>query len=107
MKSVWATSMVAVFVSALSVACTTGPAIPVGMKADQFVQYECAGGKKFQARAAADGSTVRIRHEGGYELDQVSKGVYEGAGWKLIADGTGPAQLQHNGKALLTGCKLV
>lgn len=106
MKSELASLTLLILATAVASGCATSNPIPAGMKAGQFVAYECDGGKRFQARAAEDGSSVRIRYEGGYELDHVGKGVYEGSGWKLTAAGSGPAELQHNGKPLLTACKL-
>jgi hypothetical protein len=73
------------------------------MKAWQFVDYSCEGGKRLAARAAADGSTVRIRFEGGYELDRKEAGAYEGDGWKLTTGAS--TQLEHNGKVVAKGCK--
>ncbi len=84
--------------------CASTASIPAGMKADQFVNYACEGGKRMSARAAADGSTVRIRFEGGYELDRKADGVYEGDGWKLALAG-GSAELAHGGKVVAKGCK--
>jgi hypothetical protein len=90
---------------ALLAGCATGPAVPTGMKAGQFVTFNCEGGKSFQARAAADGSTVRVRYEGGYELDNKGAGVYESDGWKLTTQGPGAAELMHNGKSVRKNCK--
>lgn len=89
----------------LLAACATSAPVPVGMKAGQFVMFSCEGGKSFQARAAGDGSSVRVRYEGGYELDNKGAGVYESDGWKLMTQGPGAAELIHNGKTLLKGCK--
>lgn len=97
----------AVILAALAVGCANTSPLPTGMVADKFVTYACEGGKQFQARAAQDGSTVRIRYEGGYELDQVGKGIYEGSDWKFITTETANAELFHNGKLLLKACKLV
>ncbi|WP_157982594.1 hypothetical protein [Simplicispira lacusdiani] len=91
--------------AALLAGCATGSAVPVGMQAGKFVAYECEGGKRLQARLAADGSSVRIRHEGGYELDHKGGGVYEGEGWKLLTQGT--MELQHNGKTAARQCRAV
>jgi hypothetical protein len=85
---------------------TTTAAVPAGMKAGQFVDYSCEGGKRLAARAAEDGSTVRIRFEGGYELDRKEAGVYEGDGWKLVTR-AGAAELAHGGKVVAAGCKPV
>jgi len=89
---------------ALLAGCATTAGVPAGMKAGQFVDYACDGGKRLAARAADDGSTVRIRFEGGYELDRKDAGVYEGDGWKLVTAG-GAAELAHNGKVVAKGCK--
>ena len=102
MKSVFTLPLVAV---ALLAACATSPVLPVGMKAGQFVTFSCEGGKSFQARAAEDGSSVRVRYEGGYELDNKGAGVYEAEGWKLVTQGAGATELIHNGKSLLKSCK--
>jgi hypothetical protein len=83
--------------------CASSPSVPAGMKAGKFVSYECEGGKRFQARLAADGSTVRIRHEGGYELDRKANGVYEGEGWRLETQGK--VELHHKGKVAARGCR--
>lgn len=85
--------------------CASTQSIPAGMKAGEFVSYTCEGGKRLQARAAADGSTVRVRYEGGYELDRKEAGVYEADGWKLTTQG-GAAELVHNGKTVLKNCKV-
>lgn len=89
---------------ALLAGCATGPAAPAGMQAGKFVSYACEGGKRFQARLAADGSSVRIRHEGGYELDRKGEGVYEGEGWKLLTQGA--VEVLHNGKTVLRQCRV-
>lgn len=91
--------------AALLAGCATGSAVPAGMQAGKFVAYECEGGKRLQARLAADGSSVRIRHEGGYELDHKGGGVYEGEGWKLLTQGA--MELQHNGKTAARQCRVV
>jgi hypothetical protein len=85
--------------------CASTQSIPAGMKAGEFVSYNCDGGKRLMARAAADGSTVRVRYEGGYELDRKGDGVYEGEGWKLMTQGAG-TELVHNGKTVLKNCKI-
>ncbi|HVE52941.1 MAG TPA: hypothetical protein VNB23_06120 [Ramlibacter sp.] len=84
--------------------CATTAALPQGMRAGEFVQYSCEGGKKMAARVAPDGSTVRVRFEGGYELDRKDAGVYEGDGWKLTTAGA-TAELAHGGKVVAKGCK--
>lgn len=88
--------------AALAAGCASTADVPAGMKAGQFVSYSCEDGKRLAARAAADGATVRIRFEGGYELDR-NGGVYEGDGWKLTPGGA--TQLEHNGKVVAKGCK--
>lgn len=102
MKPVYVSTLAA---AAFLVGCASSPSLPVGMKAGQFVTYNCEGGKTFQARAAADGSTVRVRYEGGYELDSKGSGVFEADGWKLSTQGAAAAELVHNGKTLLKNCK--
>ncbi len=91
--------------TALLGGCATSVALPTGMKAGQFVTFSCEGGKSFQARAADDGSTVRVRHEGGYELDNKGAGIYEAEGWKLVTQGPGAPELIHNGKSIGKNCK--
>ncbi|MDP3760048.1 MAG: hypothetical protein Q8R01_05980 [Ramlibacter sp.] len=82
----------------------TSPA-PAGMKVGQFVTYKCDGGKQLQARLAEGGSSVRIRYEGGYELDRKAGGVYEADGWMLMTQRAGGLELQHNGKPAAANCK--
>ena len=102
MKLAYASALAA---AALLAGCASSPSLPIGMKAGQFVTYTCEGGKTFQARAADDGSTVRVRYEGGYELDNKGAGIYEADGWKLSTQGAAAAELVHNGKTLLKNCK--
>lgn len=90
---------------ALLAGCATSPAVPVGMKPGEFVTFSCEGGKRFQARAATDGESVRVRYEGGYELDRKEAGVYEAEGWKLVTQGSAGAELLHNGKSAMKNCK--
>ena len=100
MKFAFAASLVGV---ALIAGCATSPSVPAGMKSGQFVSYACDGGKVLRARLASDGSSVRIRFEGGYELDSKGGGVYEGDGFKLLTQGT--TELFHNGKLVAKNCK--
>lgn len=102
MKFIFAVPVIAV---GLLSGCATSVAVPSGMKAGQFVTFSCEGGKSFQARAAEDGSSVRVRYEGGYELDNKGAGVYEAEGWKLVTQGAGATELIHNRKSLLKSCK--
>ncbi len=95
------------FLASIAAGCAVTSPLPTGMVADKFVSYACEGGKQFQARATQDGSSVRIRYEGGYELDQIAKGVYEGSGWKFVSMDTANTELFHNGKSVLKACKLV
>jgi hypothetical protein len=90
--------------AALAAGCASTADVPAGMKAGQFVSYSCEDGKRLAARAAADGATVRIRFEGGYELDRKGPGVYEADGWKLSTTGAA-AQLEHGGKVVARGCR--
>ena len=91
--------------AALVAGCASGPAAaPAGMQAGKFVAYQCDGGKRLQARLAADGSSVRIRHEGGYELDHKGAGVYEGEGWQLKTQGG--VEVHHNGKPVARNCRV-
>jgi hypothetical protein len=100
----FAASALVALAGCASTAASSTAAIPAGMKAGQFVDFGCEGGKKMSARAAADGSTVRVRYEGGWELDRKPDGSFEAEGWKLTnTDGT--ADLTHNGKVVLKGCK--
>ena len=85
-------------------ACASTPPPPAGMKSGQFVDFTCEDGKRMSARAAQDGSTVRVRFEGGYELDRMTDGSYEVDGWKLTTIG-GSADLSHNGKVVARACK--
>lgn len=103
MKFGFSTSVIITF--AALAGCATSTGLPTGMKAGEFVTFSCEGGKTFQARAAADGSSVRVRFEGGYELDNKGAGVYEADGWKLVTQGPGSAELIHNGKSLQKNCK--
>ncbi|MFN3377007.1 MAG: hypothetical protein ACK40S_10710 [Burkholderiaceae bacterium] len=101
MKSVL--SILALAGVAVLAGCASSPSVPVGMQAGKFVSYECEGGKRFQARLAVDGNSVRIRYEGGYELDRIANGVYEGEGWRLQTQGK--VELQHHGKTMLRDCR--
>jgi hypothetical protein len=74
------------------------------MKAGEFVAFGCDSGKRMTVRAADDGSTVRVRYEGGYELDRKAPGVYEADGWKLVTK-DGSSELIHNDKTVLKNCK--
>ena len=100
MKTLFAPLLAAAFLAG----CATAPAVPAGMKAGQFVEFACEGGKKLTARAAPDGSSVRVRYEGGWELDRKDAGVYEGDGWTLSTAG-GAAELSHEGKVVAKGCR--
>ena len=104
MKTVFAASIAGIFLLA---GCATSPSTPVGMKAGQFSSFACDGGKVLKARLANDGSTVRVRYEGGYELDNKGGGVYEGDGFKLVTQGAGSTELIHNGKSVAKNCKPV
>lgn len=87
--------------------CAATGKTPVGMKPGQFVTYECDAGKRFQARLAEDGSSVRIRYEGGYELDAKGQGVFESEGWKLSTEIPAGSELMHKGKLTHKNCKPV
>lgn len=104
MKFVFAAPFVGIVMLA---GCATSPSMPVGMKAGEFASFACDGGKVLKARIANDGSTVRVRYEGGYELDNKGVGVYEGAGFKLVTQGAGSTELLHNGKSVAKNCKPV
>jgi hypothetical protein len=109
MKAGFNATTAALILAVFAGGCASTSPLPTGMVAGKFVAYACDGGKQFQARAADDGSTVRIRYEGGYELDRMAKGIYEGSGWKLVtadASAGAPAELSHNGKVVLKACKL-
>jgi hypothetical protein len=88
----------------LMTGCASTQTVPSGMKAGEFVAFGCDDGKRLTARAANDGSTVRIRYEGGRELDRKEAGVYEADGWKLTTQ-NGLTELIHNGKVVLKNCK--
>ncbi len=102
MKLVFTAPLIAI---SLLAGCASSPTVPTGMKAGQFVSFKCDGGKSFQARLASDGSTVRVRYEGGYELDRTGAGIYEADGWKLVAQGPGATELLHKGKSSVKNCK--
>jgi len=102
MKFVFTAPLIAI---SLLAGCASSPAVPQGMKPGQFVDFACDGGKRFKARLADDGTTVRVRYEGGYELESKGAGVYEDANWKLVTQGSNAAELLHNGKSAMKGCK--
>lgn len=85
--------------------CATTDTMPAGMMVGQFVTYKCDGGKQFQARLAEGGASVRVRFEGGYELDRKDGGVYEAEGWKLMTQGPAGMELMHKGKQAAKNCK--
>lgn len=89
---------------AVMAGCASTAAVPQGMKAGQFVDFACEGGKRLSARAGVDGSTIRVRFEGGWELDRKADGVYEADGWRFASSG-GASALSHNGKVVASGCK--
>ncbi len=89
----------------LAAGCASTAPAPAGMKAGEFVTFNCEGGKRFQARLAPGAETVRLRYEGGYELDRKGAGVYEAEGWKLAMGPGGTAEVSHNGKAALKNCR--
>lgn len=88
----------------LLAACASSPTVPAGMKAGEFVLFKCDGGKTFQARLASDGASVRVRHEGGYELDAKGAGKFEAEGWTLLTQGPGASELLHKGKTAVKNC---
>lgn len=102
MKLIFAAPLVGIVMLA---GCATSPSVPTGMKTGQFVSFACDGGKTFNARLADDGSSVRVRFEGGYELDNKGGGVYEGSGFKLVTQGAGATELFRNGKSAVKNCK--
>jgi len=86
--------------------CATSTAVPPGLAAGKFVQFACAGGKTFSARAAADGGSVRVRaHHGSAELDRKADGLYEGEGYSLRVAGADAVSLMHGGKPEAQQCK--
>jgi len=85
--------------------CATTSAVPSGMKTGQFVQFACEGGKSFSARVSEGASTIRVRYEGGWELDRKADGVYEAEGWKLMTTGPDAFELMHNNKSIGKRCK--
>ena len=85
--------------------CATTAMVPAGMKSGQFVQFACEGNKRFQARASEDGESVRVRYEGGWELDRKGDGHYEADGWKLMTTGADATELLHNNKTIGKRCK--
>jgi hypothetical protein len=91
----------------LLVGCAATSAPVPGMTAGKFTNFECVGGR-FSARAAEDGSSVRVRAlHGSAELDRKSAGVYEGEGYRLETTGSGGVTLMHNGKSAGSQCKAV
>lgn len=84
--------------------CASSPPLPAGMKVDQFVTFECEGGRRFSARVAPGAESVRVRYEGGFELDRKNAGVYEGEGFRLVTDAAS-LNLFHNGKQTHKACK--
>ena len=85
--------------------CASTAPMPTGMKAGEFVQFACQTGKNFSARVSEDAKTIRVRYEGGWELDQKADGVYESDGWKLVTKGADAFELLHNNKSIGKGCK--
>jgi starvation-inducible outer membrane lipoprotein len=100
------TALTLIAFGALALAgCASAPPAPEGMKVGQFVTYKCADGKQFQARLAEGGASVRVRYEGGWELDRKDAGVYEAEGWKLMTQGPTASELIHGGKTVLKNCR--
>jgi hypothetical protein len=99
--------IVPAFALALLAGCATTASVPAGMQPGKFVQFSCAGGKMFSARAAEGGATVRVRaHHGAAELDRKGDGVYEGEGYRLVVTaGSGAVSLMHGGKPEASQCK--
>lgn len=86
--------------------CVSAPATPPALAGGTFVQFACADGKRFGARASADGSSVRVRaHHGSAELDRKDEGVYEGEGYRLVTRGADAYSLTHAGKPQGANCK--
>ena len=86
--------------------CASQAPAPAGMATGKFVQYACADGKTFSARAAEDGTTVRVRAlHGSAELDRKAGGIYEGEGYTLVTQGADAVSLLHDGKAHGKQCK--
>ncbi len=85
--------------------CASTATVPMGMKAGEFVQFTCQTGKNFSARVREDAKSIRVRYEGGWELDQKADGVYEADGWKLMTMGQDAFELLHNGKSIGKRCK--
>jgi len=102
MKTIFLSSGLALAV--LAGCATPAAGVPDGMKPGQFVDLACDGGKRLAVRAAADGSSVRIRFEGGYELDRQGPGMYAADGWKL-STASGASQLSHHGKIVANDCR--
>ena len=87
--------------------CAT-QSVPTGMAVGKFVNFACADGKSFSARAAEGGDSVRVRaHHGSAELDRKGDGVYEGDGYKLVTGGPDGVTLMHGGKPQGKSCKSV
>lgn len=98
--------IVSAFALALLAGCATTSGVPAGMQPGKFVQFSCAGGKMFSARAAEGGASVRVRaHHGAAELDRKGDGVYEGEGYRLVVSPAEGASLMHGGKPEASQCK--
>ena len=87
-------------------ACATGPDARAGLKPGEFVAYRCADGKVFQARLAAEGTSVRVRAlHGSAELNAASAGLFKGDDYELDTRPEGGASLNHKGKPEATACR--
>jgi hypothetical protein len=85
------------------VGCATAPG---GMKAGQFVSYQCTTGKGFQARYNPEAKSVRVRAlHGAVELSQTAEGKFAGEDYMLDTTTQGGPTLMHKGKAEASGCK--
>ncbi len=96
--------------SAVTVAVLVGCAsqsLPLhSMPAGKFVTFACTDGKVFSARAADDGSSVRVRAmQGSAELDRQADGSYAGDGYKLTVQGGDAVSLTYEGKLQGKDCR--
>jgi hypothetical protein len=101
MKSV----LVSLSIALLAVGCaSTGPA---GMKPQQFVSFQCATGKSFQARFNPEANTVRVRAlHGSVELVSMGQGKFGADDYVLETEGANAVSLLHKGKPEAAQCKV-
>lgn len=87
-------------------ACATPAEQAAGLKAGVFVPLQCAGGKTFQARLAAEGDSVRVRTQhGSAELSSVGNGVFRDGDIELDARPESGMKLSFKGKPEAVDCR--